>query len=181
MLATEPSAAGHLRRVYLPPPPSSQEKYEYFGKQRRWVFAFLLIAALGVLYGYVRVAQHAWLVAPLMWLLLMVIVPPIVVNFWLRIGRPRLTLDEHQATVASYREHGETVDVFLPSCGEPLALLDNTFLHVSNMEWGGPKTVYVLDDSVREQVRDLAQRYDFRYIVRPDPGHMKKAGTFCTP
>jgi len=150
VLATEPSAAGHLQRVYLPRPPSGQEKYEYFGKPRRWVFAFLLIASLGVLYGYVRVAEHAWLVAPLMWLLLMVIVPPIVVNFWLRIGRPRLTLDEHQATVASYREHGETVDVFLPSCGEPLALLDNTFHYVSNLEWGGPKTVYVLDDSVRE-------------------------------
>ncbi len=33
-----------------------------------------------------------------------------------------------------------------------------------------------LDDSVREQVRYLAQRYGFRYIVRPDPGYMKKAG-----
>ena len=176
MLATKPPAAQRARRVYLPTPPDSREKYEYFGKQRRWVFAFLLIAALGVLYGYIRVAEHAWLVAPLMWLLLMVIVPPVVVNFWLRIGRPRLTLAEHQATVASYQEHGEAVNVFLPSCGEPLALLNNTFLHVSNIEWGGPRTVYVLDDSIREEVRDLARRYGFRYIVRPDPGHMKKAG-----
>ena len=176
MLATKPPAAERVRQVYVPTPPNRQEKYEYFGKQRRWVFAFLLVAAAGVLYGYIRVAQHAWVVAPLMWLLLMVIVPPIVVNFWLRIGRPRLTLAEHQATVAGYREQGETVDVFLPSCGEPAALLNNTFHYVSKMQWGGPKTVYVLDDSVREQVRDLAQRYGFRYIVRPDPGHMKKAG-----
>lgn len=175
MLVTEP-ATGRLPREYLPQPPSLREKYAYFGQQRRWAFAFLLIAALGVLYGYVRVAEHAWVVAPLMWLLLMVIVPPIAVNFWLRIGRPRLTQAGHQATVASYREHGETVDVFLPSCGEPLALLDNTFRHVSKLEWAGPKTVYVLDDSVREPVRDLAGRYGFRYIVRPDPGYMKKAG-----
>ena len=176
MLATKPPAAERARRVYLPTPPNGREKYEYFGRQRRWVFAFLLVAAAGVLYGYIRVAQHAWVVAPLMWLLLMVIVPPIVVNFWLRIGRPRLTLAGHQATVAGYREQGEAVDVFLPSCGEPLALLNNTFQYVSKMQWGGPKTVYVLDDSVREQVRDLAQRYGFRYIIRPDPGHMKKAG-----
>jgi len=176
VLATKPPAAERTRPVYIPTPPNRQEKYEYFGRQRRWVFAFLLVAAAGVLYGYIRVAQHAWVVAPLMWLLLMVIVPPVVVNFWLRIGRPRLTLAEHQATVAGYREQGETVDVFLPSCGEPLALLNNTFQHVSKMQWGGPKTVYVLDDSVREQVRDLAQRYGFRYVVRPDPGHMKKAG-----
>ena len=176
MLATEPPPTGHLQRVYLPRPPNRREKYEYFGKQRRWVFAFLLVASAGILYGYIRVAQHAWVVAPLMWLLLMVIVPPVVVNFWLRIGRPRLTLADHQAVVGSYLEQGEKVDVFLPSCGEPLALLNNTLQYVSKLEWNGPKTVYVLDDSVREQVRDLAQRYDFRYIVRPDPGHMKKAG-----
>jgi hypothetical protein len=52
------------------------------------------------------VAERAWLVAPLMWLLLMVMVPPVAVNFWLRIGRPRLTLAEHQATVASYHRAG---------------------------------------------------------------------------
>ena len=176
MPATEPSAAAQPQGMYLPRPPDSREKYEYFGKQRRWVFAWLLIAAIGVLYGYVHVAERAWAVSPLMWLLLMVIVPPVVVNFWLRIGQPRLTLAEHQATVASYREHGETVDVFLPSCGEPLAVLNNTFKYVSKMNWSGLKTVYVLDDSAREKVRDLANQYNFRYIVRPNPGEMKKAG-----
>jgi cellulose synthase (UDP-forming) len=162
--------------IYLPEPPDDQEKYAYFGKPRRWVFAWLLIASVGVLYGYVRVAQHAWVVAPLMWLLLMVMIPPVVVNFWLRIGRPRLTLAEHQATVAGYEEHGESLDVFLPSCGESLAGLDNTYRYVSQLRWAGPKTVYVLDDSAREKVRDLAEEYGFRYVVRPNPGEMKKAG-----
>jgi cellulose synthase (UDP-forming) len=161
---------------YLPRPPGNREKYAYFGRPRRWVFAWLLIASTGVLYGYVRVAERAWVVTPLMWLLLMVMVPPVVVNFWLRIGRPRLTLADHQARVASYTERGETVDVFLPSCGEPLAVLDNTYKHVRKMSWRGLKTVYVLDDSAREGVRDLADRYGFRYIVRPNPGELKKAG-----
>jgi cellulose synthase/poly-beta-1,6-N-acetylglucosamine synthase-like glycosyltransferase len=162
--------------MYLPRPPGHREKYAYFGRPRRWVFAWLLIASGGVLYGYVHVAERAWVVSPLMWLLLMVMVPPVVVNFWLRIGRPRLTLAEHQATVASYTEQGETVDVFLPSCGEPLAVLDNTYKYVSKMSWGGLKTVYVLDDSARKSVRDLAERYGFRYVVRPNPREMKKAG-----
>jgi cellulose synthase (UDP-forming) len=161
---------------YLPRPPGRNQKYEYFGKPRRWVFAYLLVAAIGIMYGYVHVAEHAWVVAPVMWLLLMVMVPPVVVNFWLRIGPPRLTLAEHQATVASYREHGERVDIFLPSCGESLALLDNTFHYVSLLRWSGTKIVYVLDDSAREQVKELAGRYGFRYIVRPNPGEMKKAG-----
>jgi cellulose synthase (UDP-forming) len=172
----EPPVRPELGEVYLPQPPDRREKYAYFGKQRRWVFAWLLVAAVGVLYGYVHVAEHAWAVAPLMWLLLMIMVPPVVVNFWLRIGRPRLTLAEHQATVDGYREHGESVDVFLPSCGEPLAVLNNTFSYVSKITWRGVKTVYVLDDSARDQVRDLADRYGFRYVVRPSPGVMKKAG-----
>jgi cellulose synthase (UDP-forming) len=163
---------------YLPRPPSLQEKYDHFGKPRRWAFACLLVAAAGVLYGYIHVAEHAWLVAPLMWLLLMVAVPPVVINFWLRVGRSRLTLAEHKATVARYAERGETetIDVFLPSCGESLALLNNTLGYVSKLEWRGTKVVYVLDDSAREQVRELADYYGFRYIVRPNPGQMKKAG-----
>jgi cellulose synthase (UDP-forming) len=162
--------------AYLPQPPDRREKYSYFGRPRRWAFAWLLIASAGVLYGYVHVAERAWLVTPLMWLLLMVMVPPVAVNFWLRVGRPRLTLAEHQAKVAAYTERGETVDVFLPSCGEPLAVLENTFSYVSQLRWRGLKTVYVLDDSARESVRDLAGRYGFRYVVRPNRGELKKAG-----
>jgi len=170
------AVAEPLPETYLPQPPDDQEKYKYFGSPRRWVFVWLFVASAGVLYGYIHVAERAWLVTPIMWLLLMVMVPPVVVNFWLRIGRPRLTLAEHQAAVASYLDHGETVDVFLPSCGEPLAVLDNTFRHVSAMSWHAAMTVYVLDDSVRDQVRRLADNYDFRYIVRPNPREMKKAG-----
>jgi cellulose synthase (UDP-forming) len=161
---------------YLPKPPDRREKYSYFGSPRRWAFAWLLIASAGVLYGYVHVAQRAWLVTPFMWLLLMVMVPPVAVNFWLRVGRPRLTLAEHQAKVAAYTEQGETVDVFLPSCGEPLAVLENTFSYVSQLRWRGLKTVYVLDDSARESVRDLAGQCGFRYVVRPNRGELKKAG-----
>lgn len=176
MAITKPPVTEQPQDVYLPRPPNGREKYQYFGKRRRWVFAWLLVASIGVLYGYVHVAERAWVVSPLMWLLLMVMVPPVVVNFWLRMGRPRLTLAEHLATVAHYREHGETIDVFLPSCGEPLEVLNNTFHYASRMIWRGVKTVYVLDDSAREKVRDLADRYDFRYIVRPNPGELKKAG-----
>ena len=176
MTIAQSVAAQQQGGIYLPRPPDDREKYKYFGKPRRWAFAWLVVASAGVLYGYVHVAEHAWLVEPIMWLLLMVMVPPVVVNFWLRIGRPRLTLAEHQATVAGGELQGETVDVFLPSCGEPLAVLDNTFRYVSRMAWSGPKTVYVLDDSARDQVRALAARYDFTYIVRPNPGEMKKAG-----
>ena len=163
-------------KPYLPSPPSPEEKYHYFGRPRRWAFFWLLVAGAGILYGYLHVAAKAWAISPLMWLLLTVMVPPTVVNFWLRIGKPRLTLADHLAKVSSYQPAGETVDVFLPSCGEPLEVLDNTFKHVKGLIWQGAMTVYVLDDSARESVRRLADVYGFRYVVRPNRGELKKAG-----
>jgi cellulose synthase (UDP-forming) len=162
--------------LYLPSPPNRNEKYQYFGKNRRWVFAWLLIAACGVMYGYLHVAVRAWAISPVMWLLLTVMIPPVVVNFWLRIGKPRLTFVEHLEHVRSYRHSSETVDVFLPSCGEPLEVLDNTFRYVQLMTWHNAMTVYVLDDSARDSVRSLAARYGYRYVVRANRGELKKAG-----
>ncbi len=163
-------------KLYLPSPPSRHEKYHYFDSTRRWAFAWLLVAAGGVLYGYLHVAVKAWAISPLMWLVLTVMVPPVLVNFWLRIHKPRLTLTEHLANVSSYQPAGETVDVFLPSCGEPLEVLDNTFKHVQALAWHAAVTVYVLDDSARESVRHLADVYGFLYVVRPNRGELKKAG-----
>jgi cellulose synthase (UDP-forming) len=163
---------------YLPAPPSDDEAYQYFGQHRPWAFAWLLVAAGGIVYGYAEVAREAWVVSPVMLLFLMVMVPPVVVNFWLRTGRPRLTLAEHRERVSRWPGPAPepSVDVFLPSCGEPLDVLDNTFRYVSRIAWRGERTVYVLDDSARDAVRDLAFRYGFRYVVRPHRGWMKKAG-----
>ena len=160
---------------YLPRPPTRTEKYSYFGARRPYVFAWLLIAAVGILYGYVRVATKAWWTMPAL-LLLAVMVPPVIINFWLRIGRPRLTLARHRAIISSYTYGHQAIDVFLPSCGEPVELLDNTMRCASAVRWPGPKTVYVLDDSAREEVRALAARYGFRYVVRANRGEMRKAG-----
>ena len=79
---TQPSVAEQPQEVYLPRPPHRREKYGYFGKQRRWVFAWLLIASAG-LTGTSMWPSGAWAVSPFMWLLLMVMAPT-VVNFWLR-------------------------------------------------------------------------------------------------
>jgi len=162
---------------YLPQPPEDDEVDQYFGVHRPWAFVWLFVAASGIIYGYAKVAQEAWIVSPIMLFFLMVMVPPVIVNFWLRVGRPRLSLEEHKARVSRWRVAFEpSVDVFLPSCGEPLDVLNNTFYHVSRIAWRGVKTVYVLDDAASEAVRDLAFRYGFRYVVRAHRGWLKKAG-----
>ena len=70
-----------------------------------------------------------------------------------------------------------TVDIYLPCCGESIDILANTYRHVSKLQWPREKlTVYVLDDSGSQFVRELADSFAFRYIKRPNPGEMKKAG-----
>ena len=56
------AVAERLPETYLPQPPDDQEKYKYFGSPRRWVFVWLLVASAGVLYGYIHVAERAWLI-----------------------------------------------------------------------------------------------------------------------
>ncbi|MFD9939556.1 glycosyltransferase family 2 protein [Nonomuraea sp. NPDC059023] len=68
------------------------------------------------------------------------------------------------------------VDVLLPTMDEPLEVLDNTFAHVARLDWNAPLTVTVLDDADRPEVADLARSYGFAHTVRPDRGHLKKAG-----
>lgn len=85
-----------------------------------------------------------------------------------------------------YRQHvkvslfpnlDRTVDVYLPSCGEPLEVLENTYKHVRALDWPeGKLHVYVLDDSGRKEVKALADRFEFNYISRPNRGELKKAG-----
>ena len=162
---------------YLPQPPEDDEVYQYFGAHRPWAFAWLLVAASGIIYGYVQVSREAWIVTPIMLLFLMVMVPPVIVNFWLRTGRPRLTLEEHREKTRRWRVAREpSVDVFIPCCGEPLEVLDNTFYHVNRIAWRGTKTVWVLDDGASDALRDLAHRYGFRHVIRPNRGWLKKAG-----
>jgi cellulose synthase/poly-beta-1,6-N-acetylglucosamine synthase-like glycosyltransferase len=100
-----------------------------------------------------------------------------VVSLVTSVQRRRDTLAGHRRRVESYRPvDPPSVDVFLPSAGEDLAVLANTFFHVSRLEWPGQISVYVLDDSARESVRDLAWEYGFDYLTRPNRGYLKKAG-----
>ncbi|MFI7544362.1 glycosyltransferase [Actinoplanes sp. NPDC049599] len=161
---------------YAPQPPTEDEKYLYYGRQGRWIFCVFLLAFAGVMFGLARLAANS------MWtsLLYELIALQIVAVFisLLSSTRPRRgSRAQHDSRVAAYRPAVyPSVDVFLPSAGEPLTLLDNTFRHVRALEWPGRRTVYVLDDSGRADVAALARRHRFVYLSRPDRGVLRKAG-----
>ncbi|WP_236004142.1 glycosyltransferase family 2 protein [Nonomuraea antri] len=87
------------------------------------------------------------------------------------------TWESHLLLQRSWRpDRVPSVDVFLPTLGESLDVLRNTFHHVAALRWSGPLRVLVLDDADRPEVEMLAREYAFDYDSRPDRGHLKKAG-----
>jgi len=70
------------------------------------------------------------------------------------------------------------IDIFLPVCGEGLAVLSNTWRGVAEVieHYRGTVTAWVLDDAADSNTEALAMSYGFNYRVRPDRPHLKKAG-----
>jgi cellulose synthase/poly-beta-1,6-N-acetylglucosamine synthase-like glycosyltransferase len=66
---------------------------------------------------------------------------------------------------------GRTVDVFIPTYNEPVALLRETVLCAVNVRY--PHKTYVLDDGNRAEVRALAEEFGCGYIARADRRHAK--------
>ncbi|MFF1647777.1 glycosyltransferase family 2 protein [Streptomyces sp. NPDC058240] len=161
---------------HLPQPPSDHELYWYFGPQRRWVlistsFAFALTAATMLTFA---------LRTPALWAFLAVLalnVVALALSSVNSLRQRRLTRRSHEVLVHAW-DPAELpyVDLYLPTCGEPLTVLDNAYRAVSVVDWPGALTVWVLDDAASPEVAELAASYGYRYVVRPDRGHLKKAG-----
>ncbi len=170
-IATEPA---------LVTPPTDKELVWYLGTQRRWVQLITLVSFMLAAFSLVRfVGTSPWLY-PLLTVLTVNIVG-VTLSLISGLNKARDTRRSHFELV----EHWEratavddlpSVDVFLPSAGEDLAVLRNTYTHVSRMEWAGDLNVWVLDDADKASVKDLAAEFGFHYRVRPNRGFMKKAG-----
>jgi len=91
----------------------------YFSYPKSYAFAWLPIVAAGITCATARVGSKPLATSPAP-VLLAVMVPPVVVNFWLRMGKLRLTLSGHRAAPRVYQHACETANAFLPSCNEPV-------------------------------------------------------------
>ena len=83
-------------------------------------------------------------------------------------------LEEYPLTT---EELAPSVDIYLPTCKEPLEVLENTYRHIIRLKYPTSRVkVFVLDDGAQESVRQLCNKYGFNYILRGDRPHLKKAG-----
>lgn len=157
-------------------PPNDSEKYQYLRTTRRWVLPLQTALFVPVLVSLTRFAvMSPWLWPFLLWVLLAVV--NAAVGLFSSNQRRRVTYAGHRDKVASYRpDSWPSVDVFLPTAGEPLEVLVNTYRHVAALSYPGRVEVHVLDDAARSEVAAAADRFGFHHVVRPDRGVLKKAG-----
>jgi cellulose synthase (UDP-forming) len=159
-------------------PPTDKEVYAYLGPQRRWIQICMTCAFLLAGVSLFKFSLNsAW-----MWPMLIVLAINVggailsALSGW---NRRKINTETHRGKITEWaltNPIGPSVDVFLPTCGEDMSILVNTYRHVSAMNWSGDLRVYVLDDRDRPEVEMAARSFGFAYVVRPNRGHMKKAG-----
>jgi cellulose synthase (UDP-forming) len=159
-------------------PPGDDEVYCYMGWQLRAVPVLLIVAYGLAAWSLVKFTLAA---LTLMWPMFIVLglnAAGTVLSAMTSFNNRRISAKAHRKRVAGWSPAGRapSVDVFLPTMGEDLAVLANTYTYVGRMAWSGPVNVYVLDDGNRSDVAELAAQFGFHYVVRPNRGYMKKAG-----
>jgi cellulose synthase (UDP-forming) len=141
----------------------------------------LLLALLSLRYLHWRATGSLNLSSPLAaglsllvllaegWLLLTGLLPLLLA--WRRFsdGRPEADAAEARWREGSWRPW---VDVLIPTCGEPLPVLERCLLGCASLSYPR-RTLWLLDDAGRPEVAELARRHGCRYHHRPQRLHAK--------
>lgn len=65
-----------------------------------------------------------------------------------------------------------SVDIFIPTYNEPSFILCRTIIGCQALDYVN-KTIYLLDDTRREEVKDLVEKLGCKYLTRADNNHAK--------
>jgi cellulose synthase (UDP-forming) len=178
---TTVSSAGRHRdsqRLVLPTPPDDAERASYAWRSLPFLTTALTFSALCVIIAQVWFEVKNPIAIPFAVYTLLYLIYQLVslpVNY---VGRS-FNMAAHELRVISWwPSHYPTVDVFLPICGEPVEVLNNTWDGVAAMAnaYQGEISVYVLDDGPSDEAADLAGWFRFTYVRRPNIRERKKSG-----
>jgi cellulose synthase (UDP-forming) len=165
-------------KLNLPSAPDDIEKYSYTKRAHRLVLSVTLVSFVGASLSMYRFLSDNLILWPVYFYFGLTLVY-FVVSYSVNIFTKDFDLDAHMKLVKKWlpKKH-PSVDIFLPTAGEPIEVLENTWIGVHKLRetYTGDVNVYCLDDSARELVEQLARDFDFKYLVRPNRGEFKKAG-----
>jgi cellulose synthase (UDP-forming) len=161
----------------LPSPPTADEKTSYVDRHLRYLTLVVLIGYSSIIISQsiMEVRYRVWVLAPWTAFTIGYLLVSLRSNF----AGQDFDLRAHQARVRNWRpRYHPDVDIYLPICGEPLQLLENTWTYVAELlrAYPGDAMAFVLDDKADPAARALAADFGFVYRVRENRGWMKKAG-----
>jgi len=148
------------------------EKFAYLSGNHFPLVLFGALSGLLLLIGLCRFA----VVESLLW----IAVPFVMVNgcylvlsYGVMFAPGTYSRREHQARMARWQGEASSlkeicVDVFLPVCGEPWDVIQETWNAVRALRWPGKLQIVVLDDSPDDPLRERALVYGFQYLKRED-------------
>ncbi|BAZ43010.1 cellulose synthase (UDP-forming) [Chondrocystis sp. NIES-4102] len=79
---------------------------------------------------------------------------------------------DRYAALAKENNYNPTVDILIPTYNEPDFILKRTIMGCQALNYQA-KEIYVLDDTKRQSIQQLAQELGCHYITRPDNLHAK--------
>jgi len=160
----------------LPCAPTDEEKVLYLKKNRILFFGFGMFGLLAMTVGnllFVKSNVYFIITLPYCLYVFFYLFCSYLTSFF---GKD-YDYNDHKRLIVHPKvlEYQPSVDIYLPCCGEPLEILNNTYTFVSKIEYSNYK-VHVLDDKNKIEVKNLAAKYGFNYIVRDNRPYLKKAG-----
>jgi cellulose synthase/poly-beta-1,6-N-acetylglucosamine synthase-like glycosyltransferase len=163
--------------IVLPMPPDDAEKFSYVWRSLPYLTSAVAISAAFIIAAQVffeldnRIAIPLGLYTGIYFLYQALSLP---VNF----TGNGFDLAAHNERVRRWQPADyPDVDIFLPICGEPIAVLHNTWTGVFELieAYPGVAHAIVLDDRDSAEAAALAPSFGFTYLRRPEHKH-KKAG-----
>ena len=159
----------------LPMPPDDAEKVSYVRRSLPYLTSALAINSTFIIAAQVFLEVDNRMAIPLgfytaIYFLYQVVSLP--VNF----TGTSFDLAVHNERVRRWRPRRyPDVDIFLPICGEPIEVLNNTWTGVSELihAYPGVACAVVLDDGDSDEAAALAPSFGFTYRRRPEHKHKK--------
>jgi cellulose synthase (UDP-forming) len=166
--------------MHIPRHNNPDEKYSYLLHWQEALTYFSLFSFIGVTYSSFKYFSTA----PILYFFYPFFAFSVIyylISFFIQGFGEHFDFGLHRRILKKWHRKEQifpTVDVFLPICGEDINIIRNTWLGVAQnkKEYEGEVVVHCLDDGVSAEARALAQEFNFRYLVRDNLGHFKKAG-----
>lgn len=162
----------------MPKAPSAKEKYQYVKRDNFFLLGLSVVSFSAVFFSILNLFINNFIFWPLFGFYILSVVY-FLISLVVNLGTIDFDLTAHRKLKNTWQPAiYPEVDVFLPTAGEPLTVLKNTWDGVNDIRrfYLGRVNIYCLDDSARTSVRRLAEDYNFIYESRPNRGEFKKAG-----